>query len=383
MADLTQTEECIEAIRKAAEALCSETNKLRDSMIRRVTRQYQGKVSNGDIGEANEIGGNDTDLPLHFQPGDIDVQKIQAILGRLEANADTAKNARLRKMASFQITNQSVDVLVSTSREHAWLCDHLKNLCLVDKDGKTLVKRKLDHVPESITISDDGTVYFTSYREKAIKKLDVSGKITYVLNTSPLHPVGLSLANEGDLLICVVDKFDFVTGKNKPKDILKVKIDRGEVKSVKFKDDSEKLTAPYRILENTNGDVLVIDGLSETSGRLVVFNDVGGVKFTYSGDDTGNGQPFCPTNMCIDHIGNIFVVDGGSHCIHVLNSVGELQRKIISDEIGGVEPTILSIGQDGIMWVGHANGEVAVYRYRRSHRASGVSRVRDEKETFF
>ncbi|XP_033751136.1 uncharacterized protein LOC117335243 [Pecten maximus] len=383
MADLTRSERCIEDIRKAADRVCSETYKLRDSMIARVRCQIESEnsICNGDSRTGVEVSGSDSSGLLFFQPGDIDTQKIQEILGRLEAEGDPVKNAQLWKMSSLRNNTRSVDVLMSTSEERAWLCDDHMNLCLVDIYGKTVVKRKINHIPETIAISDSGDIYYSSYREMAVKKLDVSGKVGYVLNTSPLHPLGLCLTNGGSLLVCVVDKFDFVTGKDKPKDILKVELDSGVVTSVKFKDEDEMLTGPYRILENINGDIILVDGLSETAGRLVVFNDIGGVKFTYHGENSENGDIFCPTNMCIDYKGNIFVVDGESHCIHVLNSSGKLQRKIAPDEIGGSEATVLSIGRDELMWVGHANGEVTVFRYGRSKRV--MSRKLNEKETFF
>ncbi|XP_060079048.1 uncharacterized protein LOC132558499 [Ylistrum balloti] len=379
MAGLTQAEQCIEAIQNAADRVCFETNKLRDSMIARVRRQLESKDDSGS--STNESEERKQDVTLYFQPGDVCIQKVQDILGRLEAESDTVKHEQLWRVSSFHTTTRSVDILESTTTEYAWSCNHHQNLCLVDKYGKVLVKREINHVPESIATDDSGAMYYTSYREMAVKKLDVSGKVGYVFNTSPLHPMGLCLSNEGNLLICVVDKFDFVTGKDKPKDILKVKLDNGVATSVKFKDENERLTAPYRILENINGDVVVIDGLSSKSGRVVAFNDVGGLKFIYSCESPGNDESFCPTNMCIDFKGNIFVIDGGSHSIHVLNSSGKLQRKFASYEIGGGEPTVVSIGRDGLMWVGHADGEVTVFRHGRSSRP--VSREVNEKETFF
>lgn len=377
MANLTPSEQCIEDIRKAADRVCSETNQLRDSMIARV--QLEGAngicIGDGKMGIKESDGGD----RLVFQPGDINRQKIQALLGRLEANGDMVKDAKLWKISSFQFATRAVEVLEATSNERAWLCSSQTGLCLVGRNGNTVTKRNINRVPEAIAMSDSGDIYFTSYRDMSVKKMDTSGRIGHVVNTSPLHPLGLCFTNAEDLLICVVDKFDFVTGKDKPKDILKVKLDNGVATSVKFLGGDEKLTGPYRVLENINGDIVLIDGLSETSGRIVVLYGTGGVKFTYTGKDAGD--VFCPTHVSIDYNGNIFVLDGESNSIHVLNSAGTLQRKIVLDVMGRSVPNILSIGRDGYMWVGYSYGEVVVYRYGRTNRV--MSRKINEKETYF
>lgn len=359
MADSGQSERCILRIREAADRLCSETNKLRDAMIDQVKKQLEHQ-------DVVSVEGGPDNLPLYFQPGNVDLQKLQDLLGCLEVEENDVKNVKLSQMSSFKNGKHSVDVLMSNSKVHAWVCDDQMNLCLVDKHGMSVIKHKVDHVPESIAISSNGTMYFTSYKEKAVKKLDKSGKEGYVLNTSPLHPVGLALTSDDDLLICVVDTFDFDARKGKPKEILKVTITGEKITSVKFKDDQNSLTSPYRVAENINGDVLVIDGLSGNSGRLVVFSGSGEVKFDYHGNAIDNGNPFCPMNLCVDYNGNIFLLDGGSHCIHVLNSKGELQRLISSEEVGGGRPFVISIGRDGYLWVGDASGDVSVYRYHRT-----------------
>lgn len=83
----------------------------------------------------------------------------------------------------------------------------------------------------------------------------------------------------------------------------------------------------YRVVQNGNFDICVVDILIFNIGRVVVFRKEGVLKFRYEGNDIFKIFDF--SMVCCDVSYNIFVSDYSNDCVYVIIVDGQFVRYLL------------------------------------------------------
>jgi hypothetical protein len=141
-------------------------------------------------------------------------------------------------------------------------------------------------------------------------------------------------------------------------------IESGDLNNVKY-------TIPDRIVENSNGDICIIDRTGGGNSRLLVLNKDGSLKFVYPNESEYDYIPNSPTkkislsDVCCDTFSNIFVADEKNNEVIILNSNGdEVVRfsKLLKKKghLNIVAPSQIVIDRTGRLWI-VMQGKVLVF----------------------
>ena len=125
-------------------------------------------------------------------------------------------------------------------------------------------------------------------------------------------------------------------------------------------DDQTRLfTLPYRVTQNGNTDICVINRTSDSSGELVILSFSGSLKSVYPKQDRrmkGN-----LTDAVCDSYSNIIVIELSNSSIHLLSPDGEFMRYLLTEN-QVLDPCSMSL-KKSILWIGDFHGLVKVFQY--------------------
>lgn len=297
-----------------------------------------------------------------------DVMKLLNEFKITERRGREVKNESLLKLMPGPELHQSltlpgVDSCYHISRvtsDRVWVSDEGKNLILTNTDGEHLYH--IDDVFDGYffgykvhTANKDGELMYIN-KDGNLKKLSNDLKTTTTLIKSNLNSrcVYCSLIS-GDLLVGVYyceSRTGLVIRYNHS----------GQLKQI-IQDDTR--LKPHSVTENNNGDVIVslcdCDYNLSWDGIVVVTDNEGGHRFTYS----GNGYGIFPRGICTDVLSHILVCDGLNSSIHILDKDGQFLSYLFIRPSGIFSP--LSLSYDVTthrLWIGSENNNtLCVYRF--------------------
>lgn len=232
---------------------------------------------------------------------------------------------------------------------------------LVDKEGK--VEKTLDVGCKVDDICrNNGNLVVSSHEKKCIKIFDSNHELLKTFEMEKV-PRGVFFSSQNELVLCCVENLHHRNGDKSS--LLKVGIDNSEMKDL---DCSEHLIQPWRICVNINGDICVSD---RNKGAVMIFDNDGNLKATYSGPDSSTRHPFAPHAICCDQFGQIFTVDYTNHTVHVLDPLGRFRGFLIMDTelekraifMGTSSPFSITIDRSGDVWVGNKFGYLTILKY--------------------
>ncbi|XP_062604757.1 uncharacterized protein LOC134266550 [Saccostrea cucullata] len=240
---------------------------------------------------------------LHFKNGTILKEIVTSFLGEVKDFDDFS----VTKIASFKHEKGDIIALEVDNYENAILvASDQTHFDKVTKKGKLKSRNEIDCDINDIAVLSNGDILFSDSGNKAVKRL-TNNKLATIVETSPLTPEGVCLTTDGDFLVTMADPCRETCTKD-CKGLVKLYSLKGHEKKVyEYQENGRKFfTQPFRITENANTDICVLDNLDDEHGVLKVMSRTARFRFIYKGNQ---GHLFFPVDVVCDNLCNLIVMD--------------------------------------------------------------------------
>ncbi|CAC5409487.1 unnamed protein product [Mytilus coruscus] len=115
---------------------------------------------------------------------------------------------------------------------------------------------------------------------------------------------------------------------------------------------------PYKITTTSNGNIYVVDRISDYENRVVVLGQGGDMINIYTGIIQINKDlPFLPEDIVTTPRDNVIAADMRTHTLHILNNAGLLMTYYKTSDIGILLPWSLAFSPSGKLYIGKSGPE--------------------------
>ena len=268
------------------------------------------------------------------------------------------------QLSTFRYDESPVWVICPVSNDKAWIkYNTIDKFTLMTRSGQ--VQDTFQTSNHSFFMMDNKNFISADYKKQVVVSIEHSGKTSNIMNTSPFHPFHAGPALNGNILVTLVDKFEYTRTADSQRKVQMITPGGDLLHTYEFGEDCATpiFTVPWKLTQNFNSNVGAIN-LYETAsgddrGDVCVFYEDGGLKFIYSGHSGG----FLPTDICCDSLCNIICTNTFDRSVHVIDSDGVFLEYLLTRDTCVPQLTAVALYRDAL-WVGSGTGEVRVYRYK-------------------
>ena len=370
---VSKTDEVIEKIHKRANELMAIIMEERDLLIEQCKIVLFERKLNNQIRDFKPKSLISHSVPK-FKTGKTDRTAMKTMVGTvacdnnledMASRAEELVGIQTKLVSSIRYSSKNIASFSFQDNDKAWMYPVESTVgAIVDIKGTEHKRFDFGIELSDMTVTNKNIILATDTVNKRIVRITNNGIVKEIVNTTPLQPHGLCACKNGDLLVTQIFKTD-------PKAVDSKRLVHRLDKEYKIKltiqytdsffNKKHILTHPRRVTENLNGDIIVVDLLGETSGRVVAFDFVGNLRFTYEGNP--RRFKFLPFDICCEPELRIFVSDFYNHEINVLNCDGEFIQEIPTNLEGLFNPIAIALDKTNKLWIGGKGGKILVYKY--------------------
>lgn len=204
------------------------------------------------------------------------------------------------------------------SDSEVWTCGYDNKIRLYNQRGEQVkaIATKSGNMPWDIVVTGNLDLVYVDYNNKTVNMVNNKYDIE-IIRTHGWKPRSVCCASSGDLLVVIESDDD---QKRKI-----VRYHTGiEKQTIQFNDEGQPLFSsgvfPIHIIENRNQDICVSDFIAR---KVVVVNQAGKLRFTYSGPSNNRSELFNPYGITADSQCRILTVDNHSNFIHIIDQDGQ------------------------------------------------------------
>ena len=245
---------------------------------------------------------------------------------------------------------ENADHILPMGEGKAWICsENTSYLVLYNQTGQILQTIQTTFPIYCFVFTPTGEIIATAYKNHCVKKIARNGKISYLPQTSNLHPTAILYNKDGQLVLGL-------SGYRNKIAIFEEEF-KVNIREIEFNQDGEPIFDKVRkIVQNGNSDYIVANKYN-----VVCVDEFGTKRWIYNGRHKYSWNvALWALAVCCDSNHNVIVADFMNNYLDLLDSGGHFLRQIVPENTSLIGPLGLAMGGNGCLWVGYNHGNVMV-----------------------